>query len=527
MITKVVNALTAATETGGPMCCAYLLGFPDHYTNRKFKVFFWHTYVRTVERAFGGEVQPDSMGDSDLPQDDNVVIAKAAETVVGLNKVDDYIFRPLELSEWSLYDFLRRTHVQKSRKVGPTAHHLVIDDEDNVPIDNVAYDGSQRSDRGGLAFLPEHPLHSSRLVYVLDRPDWFVLDFLGGHLPRRDKGDREAYCRTMLVLFRPGGWRRGQDLKSPEDTWEAALDKTVFADEHNAVMANMNMLYECKDTRDDFAAQRRLDSQINIDLPGEKTIQSKREMQGMHQLLASVLTAPVCRSTDIPHPADPPRVAQHPRHWKEVLDAARQAVLQFRKDGAVVALDNTGTNNTPLSPRRIVVHSDGTVTVVSAADIDAESAASLQCSRKLQDPNVIMVHNVAADFQLNADQLRAFTLAAERIQHRDRDPLRMYLGGMGGTGKSRVLHALTALMCRRLEQYRFAVLAPTGSAACLVDGTTYHSALGFSQHTDKGTTSAHEGFWCARCELWWSQHHSRRRLRTTATACAWKWITVQ
>ncbi|KAH9925079.1 hypothetical protein B0H21DRAFT_814747, partial [Amylocystis lapponica] len=243
MITKVVNALTASMETGGPMCCAYLLGHPDHYTNRKFKVFFWHGYVRTVERAFENNTHDEH---STLkPDEDKVMLAKASEAVVALNKIDDYVFRPHELATWTLYDYLRGTYSKNPRQKSTTSRTAVVEEHDVHP----AGDHSR-----ALSFLPEHPMHNSRAVFVLDRHQWFVLDFLGGRLPRRDKGDREVYCRTMLVIFRPGGWRRGEDLKTPHDTWESVFDSTVFADDHIAVMANMNVLYECKDARDDFAA---------------------------------------------------------------------------------------------------------------------------------------------------------------------------------------------------------------------------------------------------------------------------------
>ncbi|KAH9852842.1 hypothetical protein C2E23DRAFT_698242, partial [Lenzites betulinus] len=58
--------------------------------------------------------------------------------------------------------------------------------------------------------------------------------------------------------------------------------------------------------------------------------------------------------------------------------------------------------------------------------------------------------------------------------------LLMYLGGMGGTGKSRVLQAVMNFLDNRGESYRFIVLGPTGSSAALVGGSTYHSVLGFS-----------------------------------------------
>jgi len=45
---KIVNALTVQLEIGGPMASLYLLGNPDHYTNRDFVVFYWKSYVAEV-----------------------------------------------------------------------------------------------------------------------------------------------------------------------------------------------------------------------------------------------------------------------------------------------------------------------------------------------------------------------------------------------------------------------------------------------------------------------------------------------
>ncbi|RPD52127.1 hypothetical protein L227DRAFT_465649, partial [Lentinus tigrinus ALCF2SS1-6] len=42
-----------------------------------------------------------------------------------------------------------------------------------------------------------------------------------------------------------------------------------------------------------------------------------------------------------------------------------------------------------------------------------------------------------------------------------------------------VIKALTHFFAKRKESYRFMCLAPTGSAAALIGGSTYHSMLGF------------------------------------------------
>ncbi len=56
----------------------------------------------------------------------------------------------------------------------------------------------------------------------------------------------------------------------------------------------------------------------------------------------------------------------------------------------------------------------------------------------------------------------------------------MYIGGMGGTGKTHVLQALVAYFNALGESYRLVVVAPTGTAAALIGGSTYHYMFGIN-----------------------------------------------
>ncbi|KAI4294021.1 hypothetical protein K525DRAFT_146565, partial [Schizophyllum commune Loenen D] len=92
--------------------------------------------------------------------------------------------------------------------------------------------------------------------------------------------------------------------------------------------------------------------------------------------------------------------------------------------------------------------------------------------------------DIIAEFSLNNDQQRAFTIIAKHAGGVQTEPLRMFLGGMGGTGKSTVIRALMEFFRRRGEHHRFIILAPTGTAAALLNGFTYHSVLGMGWGTN-------------------------------------------
>ncbi|KAJ7234421.1 hypothetical protein C8J57DRAFT_952253, partial [Mycena rebaudengoi] len=81
---------------------------------------------------------------------------------------------------------------------------------------------------------------------------------IGPEIPRWDKPDvRARYCRLMLIFFKP--WRRASDLKGEHESWEAAFKD--FADncspDITSKMENMQILHECRDSRDDHFAERR------------------------------------------------------------------------------------------------------------------------------------------------------------------------------------------------------------------------------------------------------------------------------
>ena len=90
------------------------------------------------------------------------------------------------------------------------------------------------------------------------------------------------------------------------------------------------------------------------------------------------------------------------------------------------------------------------------------------------------MNSVAKMFNLNAEQERAFRIVANHSCRPTSEKLKMHIGGMGGTGKSQVLKALMEFFQRKNESHRFIIVAPTGSAAALLCGSTYHYMFGIN-----------------------------------------------
>ena len=98
-----------------------------------------------------------------------------------------------------------------------------------------------------------------------------IPDFIGGALPRKDKGNYEDYCMIMLTFFK--FWRTGKDLRADDSTWNDTFLDHIFAERQSELIKFFHIKYECNDARDDFAAARKkgiptgnLSSNINANL---------------------------------------------------------------------------------------------------------------------------------------------------------------------------------------------------------------------------------------------------------------------
>ncbi|KAJ7229539.1 hypothetical protein B0H12DRAFT_1029993 [Mycena haematopus] len=245
LITQMVNSLTSKYQIGSPMASMYLLGYPDHYTNLEFRVCWWRSYVAVVNLDWQEEVRID---DVVLDADGSM----STKTYVGATSVDDYIHRPKVYELCSLFDYLQIS-TRCKRTISELANFEARLACEDLPVDAGI---EVPDDVGSYAFEKGHPLWRSHYVKCdRTRMQTVVPNFLGGSLPRKDQGDREFYCRTMLTFFKP--WRRGADLKTVHDSWHEAFTDYAFTDKAERLMRNFNLRYECNDARDDFSAQDR------------------------------------------------------------------------------------------------------------------------------------------------------------------------------------------------------------------------------------------------------------------------------
>ena len=162
----------------------------------------------------------------------------------------------------------------------------------------------------------------------------------------------------------------------------------------------------------------------------------------------------------------PPTIIQSSSAWKSAVLQARQLILDMRAH-------NIPSNVHEISQTRLS-HIQNNVVVLDKSYLEKSFRSS--------DPEWSdVIGNVSTEFQLNREQDCAFRIVANHVCISEgSDQLNMYIGGMGGTGKSQVLKALMRFFILRQEAYRFVVVAPTGNAASLLGGSTYHYLFGIN-----------------------------------------------
>jgi hypothetical protein len=88
----------------------------------------------------------------------------------------------------------------------------------------------------------------------------------------------------------------------------------------------------------------------------------------------------------------------------------------------------------------------------------------------------VAVNDIISDMQMwdNEEQLRAFQIVARHVLYGG-SQLLMYIGGVGGTGKSHLIHAIIRLFDQLGRRHKLMLSAPTGIAAVLIGGHTIHA----------------------------------------------------
>jgi hypothetical protein len=381
------------------------------------------------------------------------------------------------------------------------------DDDETITSKQAAFDKAHRPIR--YPFMTGHPCYESHAVSCdFKRINTTIPNFIGGAPPRSDKGDHNFYCMTMLTMFKP--WRSPADLKLGDSTWSQTFSSHNFTKRQLELMANFNVRYECNDARDDYFAmmKKQMNEAESIEPPRAGYIHLGTKDKLVENMAPDLLELiddaeneeyedEECRYLG-------PRTRRMQRQASEMASIlelsgwmrgiAHTSGFNFDQE----SLQIFPPNNTRGSWQSIVRSVRQQYTSNKLADLPPIKKQNTNKRTRWDEVEILdrsyffppavqtseavnIRSKITTDFGLNEEQARAFSIVANHAERPHLIPLRMYLGGMGGTGKSRVLHAIIAFFEQRNEAYRFLVLGPTGSVAALLNGSTYHSVFRISR----------------------------------------------
>ena len=503
LMVQITNAFMSHLELGAPFAATYLLGLPDHYTNFQFKVCYWQSYVDQIEKIWKNYDESEN-GDEVLDMA-TVLIYKAGSNYKASSPLYDYVYRPRELEEVCLYDYV--SQYEKAwigrKKMATTSNEACETSDSEGESDNDVQNLSNKSAHAFYRFDTTHPQYNSHMMKK--RKIAVIPNFVGATIPRDTDATHEYYCLTMLTLFYP--WRTGLDLKVFDVSWGEAFANFAFTARQAEIMKFMNIRYECNDSRDDYAAIRKrmgMDSspgyysfdmetehqngidrdiqQANTDIYQQlfeemilnesgKTARHQREIAEIEQLLrftgwitsqGGKLNIPMDFSSE---PSFVDGNSYSPDQWAQVLASKKDEFQQLRLQAVAY----------PTSNASHMACSFQFVDLVKPVDqmflTQSSQSHILPSDKELLD-------RAQLKYTLNSEQERAYKIIATHAVGIDSSQLCMYIGGMAGTGKSQIIQCLKEFFALRHQSHRLIITAPTGSAAALIGGSTYHSVLG-------------------------------------------------
>lgn len=501
LLVQLVNGLSAKMEIGSPMAAMYLLKNPDYYTASEFSPFYWMEYVAVVRKAH--QMAADDM--EDQAPSEKIMLQAKKDKLIGLSRVDDYRFRSSDLDAMSLFDFMRLG--KKVRTVSKKPAQDLID-PDNVLEREIDNTDDADADKKEYRFEEGHPQRDTHCVVLRTGDQFAVPDFIGKGLPRRDVGDREYYCASMLTFFSP--WRSGLELKTQDETWDQAFSRHEWEERIVKVQNNFNLKYECLDARDDFSKQRRNNrnempapwsgvpadgyetddyADGNEEAPGDffgfdiyeamfqgpKTTKRDFARKDAERLMKNAgfdtQHEPCNNATNIVPDFD---LNVSGTTWKALLEKARDEAAHVVR----------APSSDEIVRERNNAQAYNGVKWVSRDYLNKSFVPDQLTIRDAMD-------NIVRDRHLNTEQERAFRIIANHSTSRERfSQLKMYLGGVGGTGKSTVIKAVTDFFESQNQRHRLLLLAPTGSSASVIGGITLHSALQMRDNLEEQKSQA-------------------------------------
>lgn len=536
LLQKCAFSIISRQELSAPQVMSYLLDLEDHFTSHTFRKFYWTSFEKFIDRGapltdlrsnehYSENVDPvesDSETSDDgeeqsaglEPEDqceELVVTDLFGSLVAHANQVADYQQRGSFLHKTCLWDYV--SSIKKIKNANSRTDFADSGTESDCSDIDESFDPLSSTEwrRPQLQFHSSHREFFSHIQKVIRPSKRLIPVPTGPSMPRRDRPhELERYQRLMLIFFKP--WYAPADLLGSHTSWSAAFDDFMqdCHEHHKSVMSNMQVIHECKDSRDKhFTEQLKIRKKQRRF--GERGSGNCTDNLGSENITADILTH--IRDVDSCY-ADQNKKSQS-NAGRCQASAESGGVFSRKFAGASLFrgsenLQTVSSNNfdTECSWRNFyseqserakrssrlesvtnsTEHSQQSqLSLGNIVNSNIESSSNSHNSIQISETANSELHpqtdayqharQVAAKYTLNREQRRAFDIITDHRITNSCKQLRMYIGGPGGTGKSRVIKALRCFFDERSESRMLRLSAYTGIAANNIEGMTLHSAL--------------------------------------------------
>lgn len=417
--------------------------------------------------------------------------------IVECNQIHHYLFRASSLDDMCFYDFCRCVRLQMKAKskdiknthetrLGVLRRHALHDQHPLAQTHELLEHTNESRGEGTHEFVP-------RVV--------------GMSIPRST--DARKWKLFALAHFKP--FSNDVPLIPQNSTVEEVYAGYEFSARGLSIMKHWEAVHECEDERDAERLRRRaqlttakkeassslmgFDEDVDV-LPVDPFCRSSLEEFKLNQFIlllkqsqwladSATVHAQQCR-TLTRDGADASSKESEPsmtldctplqiKKWLTEIRVREDAMAETRRN----ALNPENQSESVGTVKETVIFKS--TSQLSFSPLPTESAPPTN----EQMTSTEVIQQIGDRFELNEKQWIAFRIIAEHFvrqyieKREDTNPqLTMLMTGPGGTGKTHVVKAVQAVM----EYYGYGhvirFLAPTGSAAALIDGMTIHKGLG-------------------------------------------------
>ncbi|KAE8249631.1 hypothetical protein A4X13_0g5133 [Tilletia indica] len=444
---------------------------------------------QATSRTMGAETSHEADELEDL-EDDEFYLPLSSAGVA--HQVDDYMHRGETLSHLPFYDFVRFCRMVNLPKRPNKNHHMMRATHPNV---------NEKCHR----YTPKKANGIPRAIFsTFPRPNG-------------TPGHGDSYCAAMLAHFIPFGV--ATPLKTRDESYETVFSTAPFPPEAAKIMENWEALTECEDARDADQLLRRKreasraeqhdEAGDRLNANGEGGIDSATADVSMASMLQTsnrpsletLLTMSTLSAAGWFKQSTTPRAqavttgreAENLHHHEGAPTFSAPRRRQWVTDMSNLEDALKASMAAPQTLTGVLGESLGIFGGQTAPETTSgedfvmnQVAPETERVNQVDRPPHEIIDLLVEERGLTPSQRLAFSIAArhfyEELYGVPTEPLRLFMHGEAGTGKTVVVRLLRQLLERYGKGKQILFMAPTGKAACAIGGSTQHSTFAIDLH---------------------------------------------